>query len=116
MKVFIVSYEHRHGYDVWATRTEAQAEKSTAEVIQEWLEEVDKPELRDEIDQLLQQEKWKEARHLYNDSHGSEWLYVSECDVLDDTHCPAKAGGGGRGHSGGRQRRVDLGSPGCSSR
>jgi len=65
-KVWVVVYNHRHGFDIWTTSTEEKALYSATEVIHEYI--VDLPEeVQPEIEGLIQKGKHQEAIDKYTE-------------------------------------------------
>jgi hypothetical protein len=67
MNIWTVTYEHRHGSDVYLYPSEAKAEKGACDKIMEWLEEVEDPVAQASIASLISDDMFKEAISRWTD-------------------------------------------------
>lgn len=68
--VYIVTYTHKHGTDVWVTSTNKRAEESIGRTILEYIEDVLRVDSKKKIKTLISEGKHLEA--------SSEWFEQTE--------------------------------------
>jgi hypothetical protein len=61
MNVWVVTYEHRHGSDVYTYPTEADAEEGACAKIMEWIDEITDTETSASIQELIKGRMFKDA-------------------------------------------------------
>ena len=68
--VYVLTYDHRHGNDVYVHRSEAGAYKQACSLILTWIDEVDDAQTREHIVSLCAAEQWEKAHEIW-----SEWQW-----------------------------------------
>ena len=64
-EVYVVSYDHKHGTDVWVCATEAGAWKSAAEVALEWVCDLDNDKSERKVMALYKKGDYKKCALFY---------------------------------------------------
>ena len=82
--VFVVSYRHRHGTDVWVRRTKERAMGSVADVIEYWLDEVDDHDKKKKIRELLDGNNVEAAIAIWEEAT-NEGFEVTEGTIDEPT-------------------------------
>ena len=83
MKVWIITYDHRHGNDVLVCATEELADREVTRLIRESIDELP-DEGKEAVTKLLDAGDVAEAAAAYTEWHGKEWLTVYEDDVITE--------------------------------
>jgi hypothetical protein len=89
MKVAVLTYEHRYGFDNSVYLTKEAALKSAAEIIQEWYESElqNRDDLIVPIREALEAGRYEDAIQEYNESASEvmsdEWIVVAEHEVQE---------------------------------
>ncbi len=83
MKVWIITYDHRHGNDVLVCATEELADREVTRLIRESIDELP-DEGKEAVTKLLDAGDVAEAAAAYTEHHGNEWLTVHEDDVITE--------------------------------
>jgi len=64
-EVYVVTYDHKHGSDVWVCATEAGASKSCAEVALEWVCDLDNEKAEKKVKALYKKGDYKKCALFY---------------------------------------------------
>ena len=86
MKVWILSYSHRHGTDVSVYRTEKKAVAGVLEIMERWFEDLEdryfiSSAMQQKIRRAMKKGDYGKAMDLWN-SHTDESFEITEKEVL----------------------------------
>lgn len=85
-KVYVLTYDHKHGTDISIYSTEELAEKGAGQTMKEWIDELDQEETnskRQKILSLLEEGAFVKAMNLWTEySGGNECFEIFEREVI----------------------------------
>lgn len=82
-EVYVVTYDHRHGDDVWVCATNDGAWKTCADTALEWCDdEIDDAKDRRKIRALYKKGEYRKCACVYSEASGREFFFVEQRKVL----------------------------------
>lgn len=75
-EVYVVTYDHKHGTDVWVCATEAGAWKSCADVSMEWVSDLDNAKIERKVASLYKKGDYKKCALAYTLAIDTEFFFI----------------------------------------